>query len=231
MTNVNRTALFVGVSLAAASFVMLAGLAEGAARDAVGQAVRLWPLAIIALGAALLVRRTPYALVGTLTAATLLGLVVGGAVVAAPDVHGYCTDGDASTAPVRTGSFTGHATVDLSLDCGDLHVLTTAGTAWELRARAGSNDAAAVEASGESLVVRSATRHWYRDVDHAGDDWQVAIPTGVTVDVDAEVNAGRGRFVRCSAMPAFVRPSAMAVRTSRSLESGPATGHPPGARP
>lgn len=86
---IHRTALFVGVSLAAAGTVMLVGLSDTLAGDAISQALRLWPLAIIALGIGLLLRRTRLAVVGTLVAATLAGLVVGGAVVAAPNVSPF----------------------------------------------------------------------------------------------------------------------------------------------
>ena len=194
MTIIHRTALFVGVSLAAAGIVMLVGLGNAAAGDVIGQAARLWPLAIIALGAGLLVRGTRYALVGTLVAATLAGLVVGGAVVAAPDLNALCGDGVASNAPTQNGTFTGRATVELTLDCGDLQVTTIDGSGWELSSLADGNAAPSVDASGDSLFVRSSNKRWYRGFDRTGDDWQIALPTDVTVDLRAIVNAGRGRF-------------------------------------
>jgi len=102
MRIVHGTLLFVGVSLATAGIVMLIGLGDTTARDVIGEAVRFWPIAVIALGAGLLVRQTRYALVGTLVAATLAGFVFGGAVVAARDAYdSLCTDGVAPAAAQR----------------------------------------------------------------------------------------------------------------------------------
>ncbi len=132
---IHRTALFVGVSLAAAGIVMLVGTNDAVAGEAITQALRLWPLAIVALGVGLLLRRTPLAIAGTLVAALLLGSVVGGAVVAAPDLgSGLCLDRDGATAaPTRDGSFAGQAVVELSSACGDVTVTTADGTAWQFQ--------------------------------------------------------------------------------------------------
>ena len=141
---IHRTALFVGVSLAAAGIVMLVGLGDTAAGEVLIESVRLWPLAIVALGVGLLVRRTRFAVVGTLVAATLAGVVVGGAVVDAPNLDTFCTDRDAAGAPTRTGTLTTPATVDLMLACGDVDIATVDGTAWELRT---------LELGGRSAIV------------------------------------------------------------------------------
>ena len=187
---IDRTALFVGVSLAVAGTVMLAGLADTTAGDAISQVLRLWPLAIIALGVALLARRTRFALLGTILAASTAGLLVGGVVVAAPNMHAVCGDADASTAAPQTGHLVGRASADLELDCGDLTVAMTDGTAWTLQT--GSDDAPIVEASSDTLVIRSVDEQWYRGFAEAGDDWQVSLPRGVIMDLATELNAGRG---------------------------------------
>jgi hypothetical protein len=191
---IHRTALFVGVALAAAGTVMLVGASDALTDEAILQALRLWPLAIVALGVALLLRRTQLAIAGTLVAATLAGVVVGGAVVAAPDLGSFCTDRDGAAAPVRQGSFAGPATVELSSACGDVHVTTNDGSAWELRAHDLGERSAVVTETSDGLAVRSETERWRSGFDHDGDDWQLALPTGVVLDLDAEINAGRGRF-------------------------------------
>ena len=127
---IHRKALFVGVSLAAAGTVMLIGLGDTAAGDAITQALRLWPLAIVALGVGLLVRRTRFAVAGTLVAASLAGLVVGGAVVAAPNADSVCEDSDAAWQSTRAGTFVSPSTVSLSLACAELQVTTVDGSAW-----------------------------------------------------------------------------------------------------
>ena len=188
---INRTALFVGVSLAVAGTVMLVGLADTTAGDAISQVLRLWPLAIIALGVGLLVRRTRFALLGTVLAASTAGLLLGGVVVAAPNVDAMCGDGDASAAAPQSGTFVGRATATLQLDCGDLTVAMVDGSGWVLQTQAGAV-APIVEASSDGLDVRSADQPWYRGFDKAGNDWQVSLPRAVVLDLATELNAGRG---------------------------------------
>ena len=188
---INRTALFVGVSLAVAGTVMLVGLADTTAGDAISQVLRLWPLAIIALGVGLLVRRTRFALVGTILAASTAGLLLGGVVVAAPNVDAMCGDADASTAAPQTGTLVGRASATLELDCGDLTVAMIDGTGWTLQTDS-SAIAPIVEASSDALVVRSVDEVWYRSLHQDGDDWQVGLPRAVVLDLATELNAGRG---------------------------------------
>jgi len=196
---IHRKALFVGVSLAAAGTVMLIGLGDTAAGDAITQALRLWPLAIVALGVGLLVRRTRFAVAGTLVAATLAGLVVGGAVVAAPNANSVCEDSDAAWQPARSGSFVSPATVNLSLTCAELQVTTIFGSAWELRTRELGGRSAVLTETTDSLDIRSEADRWDSGFGPHGDDWELALPTDVTIDLDAEINAGRGDFVLAGA--------------------------------
>lgn len=191
---IHRKALFVGVSLAAAGTVMLVGLGDTAAGDAITQALWLWPLAIVALGVGLLVRRTRFAVAGTLVAATLAGLVVGGAVVAAPNADSVCEDSDAAWQSTRAGTFVSPSTVSLSLACAELQVTTVDGSAWELRTRELGGRSAVVTATADSLDIRSDADRWDAGVGPHGDDWELALPTDTTIDIDAEINAGRGDF-------------------------------------
>jgi hypothetical protein len=188
---INRTALFVGVSLAVAGTVMLVGLADTTAGDAISQVLRLWPLAIIALGVGLLVRRTRFAVIGTVLAASTAGLLLGGVVVAAPNVDAMCGDGGASSAAPRSGILVGRASATLELDCGDLTVAMADGTAWALQTRSGTA-APIVEATNDALVVRSVREDWYRSFHQEGDDWQVSLPRDIVLDLATELNAGRG---------------------------------------
>lgn len=191
---IHRTALFVGVSLAAAGGVMLVGLGDTAASEAIIESVRLWPLAIVALGVGLLVRRTRFAVAGTLVAAALAGLVVGGAVVAAPNLDAFCTDRDVAGAPTRTGTLVAPATVDLSLACGEVDISTTDGTAWALHTLDLGARSAIVTEAGDVLSIRSAVDDWHVGLGPRSDTWQLTLPRDVRLDLIAEVNAGRGRF-------------------------------------
>ena len=193
---INRTALFVGASLAVAGTVMLVGLGDAAAGDALSQAVRLWPLAVIALGVGLVVRRTRFAVAGTLAAAITGGLVLGGAVVAAPDLDAFCDGREGDAALTRNGVLAAGPTaaVDVAIDCGDLTITTVDGTAWELRSLDLGDGSAVVRDGDDALEIRSPNRRWGGGMDRYGDDWQLALPTGVRLALDAEVNAGHGRF-------------------------------------
>jgi len=190
---IHRTALFVGAFLAAAGTVMLVGLGDAAASGAVGQAVRLWPIALIALGVALLLRRSQAALVGILAAATLSGIVAGGAAVAAPRIGSFCSADEPGAIETRRGTFDGRSTVDLAIDCGDMVVTTIDGVDWRLDTRTLRAGGPTVIEEPNRLVVRSAGE-WHGGPLVDPDDWQLALPTGVLVDLAADINAGNGRL-------------------------------------
>jgi hypothetical protein len=162
--------------------------------SAIDQLLRLWPLAIIAIGAGLLLRRTRLALVGTLLAAIVPGLLLGGVVVAAPDMASICDQRDAGPTLSQDGTFTGPATIDLSLACGEMAIRTVPGTGWQLETVAIDDGTARVVATGDRLSVSSTEDHWRYGFGRDGDDWQLALPTGLPLNIDAEVSAGRGRF-------------------------------------
>jgi hypothetical protein len=190
---IHRTALFAGVALAAAGTVMLIGVNDTTAGDAILSALRLWPLALVALGVALLARRTRFAVAGTLVAALLAGVLIGGAAVAAPELPSICHDRDAVSIPTRSGTFDGPATVELDLGCGDLDVSTIDGNDWRLDTLDLGGRSAVVESGPDALVVRTDDDD-LRGFGRQGDAWQLALPRAMAFDLDAEVNAGRGRL-------------------------------------
>lgn len=80
----NRTLLYTGVFLLAIGGAFVA--AEAGAFAAVGalDVLRLWPLAIIAIGLAITLRRTPVSLASGVLAVAVPGLVLGSAIALAP---------------------------------------------------------------------------------------------------------------------------------------------------
>ena len=193
---VRRGFLYFGVFLIAAGGVVLLTEAGVLDPDAVLAALAWWPLAIIAIGAGLILRRTRAAVPGGMLAAATPGLLLGAMFVAVPDLPTPCTDLDEATGPVvtREGSFAGAADVDLVLSCGELSVTTVPGAAWRVDARNGDDRETNVTATAGGLRV--ATRDDDRRFGwNAGSvDWDVALPTGQTLDLDVVVNAGRGRL-------------------------------------
>ena len=192
-----RKALYTGVFLLAVGAVTL-GVAAGALdRAAVADTVGvLWPLAVIAIGIGLVLRRSRSALAAGLVAAMLPGLAFGASVVTVPHLTVPCTDDAAPVraAETREGSFGSAAAANLSVSCGELSVNTQPGTSWRLDARDGDNRLTNVDADTGRLAVGSdrGSGRWGQ---HAGRvEWNVTLPTATAIDLVTELNAGRGRL-------------------------------------
>ena len=192
---VRRGSFYVGVFLIAAGAVAVldaAGVLDPAAvADAL---VVLWPLALIAIGLGLALRRSPAALPAGLLAAMVPGIALGSTVVSGPHFSGFCTDARPVTAApeAQTGTFGSTASVSLTLDCGRLDVTTQPGSDWRLDAReAGGAHRTDVQADATRLTADSSSdRHASLNAGQV--DWTVVLPTGPAVDLRTEVNAGRG---------------------------------------
>ncbi len=191
---VNRRFLNIGVFLVAAGAVMLVAQSGAIDREAVARALGLWPVVVIALGLGILLRRTRLGLAGGMLAAAMPGLLLGGLVVAAPQLAPGCGDAGPVSFATQQGTFGGAAAVDLTLACGDLAVTTAPGNGWLLQAGNASGAVPVVGASADRLSVASSGQRWQLGFIRGGDAWQLSLPTASTIDLAAEVNAGRGRF-------------------------------------
>jgi hypothetical protein len=191
---VNRRFLYGGVFLVAAGAVTLVAQGDAVGSDVVAQALRLWPVVLIALGIGLLLRRTRFGLAGGMVAAAMPGLLLGGLVVAMPRMMPECGGVQAGSFDTRQGTFDGAASVDLSLACGELSVTTAPGSGWQLRASNTTGAAATVAVSADRLSVTSSSRRRPFGFTRGGDSWQLVLPVAGTLDLAAEVSAGRGRF-------------------------------------
>ncbi len=202
---VNRRFLYGGVFLVAAGAVML--VAEGGAvdGDVVAQVLRFWPVVLIALGIGLLLRRTRFEVAGGMLAAAMPGLLLGGLVVAAPRMAPECGDIRPASFATRQGTFDGAASVDLTLACGELSVTTAPGNGWQLQTGNTPGAAPMVGVSADRLSVVSSSREHAFDFIRGGDEWQLSLPVASTLDLAAEVNAGRGRFSLAGARLGNVR--------------------------
>ena len=194
---VRRGLLYFGVFLVAAGGVTLLASAGVLDETRVADALAWWPLAVIAIGAGLVLRHTRAALPGGVVAAAVPGLMLGAMFVAVPEIPAFptpCTDGvtDGATAISREGSFGASAEVDIELSCGDLAVTTAPGTAWSLGGTNGHNRTTEVSESTDALSISSSANRNRWGWNAGPDDWDVTLPTGTQLDVDTEVNAGRG---------------------------------------
>ncbi len=193
---VRRGFLYFGVFLVAAGGVTLLTAAGVLDPDAVLAALAWWPVAIIAIGVGLMLRRTRAAVPGGIVAAAVPGLLLGATFAAVPELPSPCMDLDQPGRAVvtREGSFAGTPSVDLSLACGDLTVTTVPGTAWRVDAGDGAKRRTDITADADHLVVDSDGRSTRFAWDAGAVDWDVALPTGPALDLDVEINAGRGRL-------------------------------------
>ncbi len=195
---INRKFLYLGVFLVTTGAVVLAAQAGLITGDGFAQTLWLWPVALIAIGVALLLRRTRIGLAGGLIAAALPGLLLGGAVVAAPSVRFDCQVNDPSSYTTRSGSFLGPSHVSVNLSCGEVEVNVAPGTEWQVRTGDTGGPAPTIGASGNRLSLRSADRSGPFGF-RGGDVWEMSLPGAQALDLSATVNAGHGRFVLAGA--------------------------------
>jgi hypothetical protein len=190
---INRRFLYLGVFLVATGAVVLGAQAGLITGDAFARTLWLWPVALIAVGVALLLRRTRFGLAGGLIAAVLPGLLLGGAVVAAPTVSFDCRPGEPSSYATTSGTLVAPAQVSVDLSCGDVEVTVTPGSDWQIQTGETGAPAPTIDASGSRLSLRSARRPG--PFGYAGADvWRVSLPNAQPIDLDATVNAGKGRY-------------------------------------
>jgi len=201
---VRRGLLYTGVFLIAAGGVVLLAQAGVIDAEAVTRAVGLWPLAVIAVGVGLILRRTRARTAGGVIAAAAPGLLLGAMIVAVPDMPNLadmadlagwsapCGEANSDAAVTqRQGEFGGSASVDLSLACGELVVTTGPGNTWQFAAAPGSGNGAVESDAADRLSIRSANRRHSFAARDPGDTWQVLLPTGPTLDMAAEISAGK----------------------------------------
>ena len=190
---VDRRFLYWGVFFVAAGAVMVAVDLRALDPGRVLDALSLWPLALVAVGAAIVLRRTRVNPAAWVVAAVLPGLVLGGAVAAAPHVAVGCTDGSPSMTQRATGAFAGTATVSVTVACGTMNVTTAPGEGWTLSAGNTGGVPAVVEQTPSSLSITSGNLPHAFGFDRGGQDrWQLALPTSELGRLDLEVSAGDG---------------------------------------
>jgi hypothetical protein len=80
----NRTLLYTGVFLVAIGLAFTAADLSPLGTTTLIDALRLWPLAVIAVGLGIVLRRTQISLASGLLAAAVPGLVLGGAMALGP---------------------------------------------------------------------------------------------------------------------------------------------------
>ena len=170
---IHRRFLYAGLFLAAVGGVLVTANITGVNEPWLRDALRLWPLAIIAIGLAIVVRRSRLALPAGVLAAVGPGLLIGGTMVAGPRVAFECTDlAPPSPTSARSGNLVPAGTVSLGAGCGTSTITVAPGTGWSITAGSTDarepevvfdDDAVSIESparGGRQLVLGNRREHW-----------------------------------------------------------------------
>jgi hypothetical protein len=190
---VNRRFLYWGVFLLAIGGVLV--VADlGVDEATIADALRLWPLALVAIGLGLVLRRTQFNVAGGMLAAAVPGLVLGGAFAVGPRFVVDCGErGEPTSVLTRQGTFDGPATVSVKAACGLMNIGTAPGSGWEVQAGTTATRTPTVDASGRSLSIDAGGGEGWHRFDEGRDEWRLTLPTTAIDDLSVVVNAGEGR--------------------------------------
>jgi hypothetical protein len=189
---VHRGSLFWGI------FFLLLGAIPLADREGlidVSQLVdigRLWPLAIIVVGVAILVARTQLAVLGTIISAIVLGGLAGGAIAASGGIVFNVGDcGVENRAEMqefnRTGSLDAGGALEVTFNCGTLDVVSGTADTWTLDARY-RGGAPIINAAAGRLELRTPDSGTRRH------EWSLVVPRSQLRTADVHLNAGSSKI-------------------------------------
>jgi hypothetical protein len=182
----HRGLLFWGLALVTGGAVALAAQQGYIDRDLLAGAWRLWPLILIAIGVSILASRTPFAIVGTLIAALVVG-AAGGALIAVGPGVAACGGAQPTSLSTETGSFGGTAEVTLDFSCGTLVVGTTDGDEWSVASGRQGGEPATITAGGDHLSVESSRDdRWFGG---GRQHWIVGLPVQTMYQLNVSPNA------------------------------------------
>ena len=166
---------------------------QGLITEAVaGEAWNLWPLILIGIGIGLLLRRTPFEMLGGLIVAATFGLLLGAGI--ATGIWRFGSFGGCGTDDANSRAFQplegqlGDATIELVVDCGDLTLAPAAGTAYRLDGTDDGGRGPIVRASSDSLQIRPHEGGGF--FGGARNTWRMSLGSDPTYRLDLNVNAG-----------------------------------------
>jgi len=221
---VNRRFLYWGVFLVAIGGVLVAADLSAVDAATIADALRLWPLAIVAIGLGLLLRRTRFSVAGGMLAAAVPGLVLGGGFALVPRVGvDWCAGGAPSSVATHQGVFDGPARVSVATGCGTLVVTTAPGSGWQLDAGNTANRAPVIDSSGQSLSIDAGGRDGWHFFERGRDDWRLTLPTSAIEDLSLTVNAGEGRIGLPGAQIGSLEVTTNAAQTTVDLSGASVT--------
>lgn len=191
---VNRRFLYWGIVFVAIGGVLVATDLGAVDTPTLTDTLRLWPLAIVAIGLSLVLRRTRLSLPALMLAAAVPGLVVGGALAVAPRFAGACGVRVHPAGVTTTrGTFDGPATVSVRSGCGSFNVNTAAGNGWQLDAGNTNGRTPKVDSSARALSIDGTTFDG-SVLDAGRDTWDLTLPAGDLDALSFVVFAGQARI-------------------------------------
>jgi hypothetical protein len=187
---VNRGLLYPGVLLVAIGAVVVLADRGGIDTPTLADVVRLWPLAVIAVGLGLALRRSRAGIAGGLAAAVMPGLLVGSAVSVVPRVAGDCGVREQAVPVLHESDTATPEVVWLRTSCGTLSVGTAPGAGWSLDVASTGATAPTVSTAGGFLreagdILEIASDHdedAWRFLGRGREEWTVTLPTATTIE-------------------------------------------------
>ena len=187
---INRRFLYAGLFLVALGGVLVAVDLSAVDTSALASVLRLWPVALIAIGAGIALRRSRYALVAGILAALIPGLVLGGGLAVAPQYASECgTRGDGVGNITDQGSLADGADVSVDVECGSLALDTRAGSGWALTSQTTGERMPIVAASAQHLTVSASGGDGW--LDSGKERLGLTLPTSRLANLAVRLAAGQ----------------------------------------
>jgi hypothetical protein len=191
---VNRRFLYWGILLVAIGGVLVAADLRAVDTATLTDTLRLWPLAVIAIGLSIVLRKTQFSLPVLVAAAAVPGLVLGSALAVAPRFAGDCGARGELASATTQGTFDGPATVSVKSGCGSLNVKTAPGNSWQLDASNTAGRTPRIDAFARSLSIDATSDEGRSFLDAGRDDWVLTLPTSELDALSFVVTAAHGQI-------------------------------------
>ncbi len=191
---IDRRLLGWGAFFVIAGAIPLLVRADLVQRDALSNWPSLWPLLLIGGGLGLLLRGTPFHVLGGTISVLTAGVMIGGLLTAGfGGVPSFScgTGSNATSFPDRSGAFGGSGSMTVEFDCGTFDIGAQDGDTWSFTGRAPANRAPIVTA-GTDTVRFSSPRDAAFSFGDGASSWSIKVPRGPSVDLSVTLNAGEG---------------------------------------